>query len=210
MNKTIFTGLILATLTVNTFADEIEVLELLRQVQSSDSKVAEAIESGRNRASLCGYCHGIEGTSERNYIPNLAGQNVEYLIHQFEQFSSGKRRQSVMQELASSLSAEDQVNISLYYSSQVPGRRFDIQRDIAKGYLVFKQNCESCHGLEGAGDKMIPKLATQPQFYLKQTLTNLKNHSSLRSVPEMDPVLQTISDAMIIDISAYLSSIEKK
>jgi len=210
MNKTLLTGLFYSLLAMNIFADEVETLELLKLAQSSEKNTSEAIEAGRIRASLCGYCHGVQGTSERNYIPNLAGQNLEYLIHQFQLFASGKRRQSVMEELSGSLSIQDQVNLSLYYASQIPERRFDIQGDVRKGMLAFKQSCESCHGIDGVGNKMIPKLATQPQFYLKQTLTNLKKHSGHRSVPEMESVLANITDTMITDISAYLSSITSR
>lgn len=208
MKKTVFVSLVAILSSVFSFASEKEGLDLLAKIKGDPVSLNKAINAGQIRSSLCGYCHGDEGTSQRNYIPNLAGQNVEYLIHQFELFSSGVRKQSVMEELSRGISVEDRVNLSLYFSSKMPIRKFDVQGDAGKGEVAFAKNCESCHGAGGLGNKRIPRLSSQPQVYLVQTLTNLKSGNQIRTVPEMAGVLTILDDKLITDISAYLAAIE--
>ena len=35
----------------------------------------EAMRKGKDRSILCGHCHGVDGNSLKQDIPNLAGQN---------------------------------------------------------------------------------------------------------------------------------------
>lgn len=189
-------------------ADEAVTQAHMAKVQSDPAALKAAIEAGRERASLCRYCHGETGSSERDYIPNLAGQDEAYLVHQLEQFISGARKQSVMEGLAKNISMEDQVNLVLFYANNKPTRRFDIQGDIAQGRIGFESYCAACHGPVGKGQGKAPRLASQPQTYLKQTLSNLKMHTDDRSVKEMEPILNAIDNKMITDISAYLAAID--
>ena len=189
-------------------ASEADSLAYMKGIQSDPAALQAAIEAGRQRASLCRYCHGETGSSERDYIPNLAGQDPTYLVHQLEQFISGARKQSVMEGLAKNITMEDRVNLVLFYSSNKPVRRFDIQGDIAQGRVGFEGYCMACHGPAGKGQGNAPRLASQPQTYLKQTLSNLKLHSDERTVQEMEPILNAIDAKMIVDISAYLAAID--
>lgn len=189
-------------------AGEAETQAHMASIKSDPAALLAAIDAGRQRASLCRYCHGETGSSERDYIPNLAGQNATYLVHQLEQFISGARKQSVMEGLAKNISMEDRVNLVLFYSSSKPSRRFDIQGDIALGRVGFEGYCMACHGPTGKGQGNAPRLASQPQTYLKQTLSNLKLHTDDRTVKEMEPILNAIDAKMITDISAYLAAID--
>lgn len=189
-------------------ASEDDTQAYMASIQQDPKALASAITAGEKRASLCRYCHGETGSSERDYIPNLAGQSPAYLVHQLEQFIAGTRKQSVMEGLAKNITMEDRVNLVLFYASNKPVRRFDIQGDIASGKSNFENYCQACHGAAGKGQDTIPRLATQPQTYLKQTLLNLKLHSDDRTVVEMEPILNAVDAKMITDISAYLAAID--
>ncbi len=189
-------------------SDEGDTQAYMASIQKDPKALEAAIAAGQKRASLCRYCHGETGSSERDYIPNLAGQNPEYLVHQLEQFIAGTRKQSVMEGLAKNITMEDRVNLVLFYSSNKPVRRFDIQGDISLGKASFENYCLACHAAAGKGQGNAPRLASQPQTYLKQTLSNLKAHSAERRVVEMEPILNAVDEKMITDISAYLAAID--
>lgn len=76
------------------------------------------IEAGRQRASTCFSCHGLEGVSSNPNYPNLAGQSTEYLIKQLNAFRSGDREDAVMTPMASSMSDADVENVSAFFSNK--------------------------------------------------------------------------------------------
>jgi cytochrome c553 len=60
------------------------------------AQVAQAanIEVGKNMAeSVCAACHGANGVSVTDAIPNLAAQRGLYLENQLKAFKDGSRRQ---------------------------------------------------------------------------------------------------------------------
>ena len=82
---------------------------------------AADIEAGKNRASTCFSCHGVDGVSLNPKYPNLAGQNAEYLIKQLNAFRSGGRTDPVMSPMASSMSDADVENVSAFFASKGAG-----------------------------------------------------------------------------------------
>ena len=76
------------------------------------------IEAGKNRASACFSCHGLEGVSANPKYPNLAGQNAEYLMKQLNAFRSGERKDPIMTPMASLMSDADVENVSAFFASK--------------------------------------------------------------------------------------------
>ena len=88
MSKAVWriTGLLfcLGCLSVNAWADDYDnMLAQLELIKSNQVEYQIALEEGKERSMLCGYCHGKDGNSVKPDIPNLAGQNTEYLLKQF-------------------------------------------------------------------------------------------------------------------------------
>ena len=82
---------------------------------------APNLDAGRARATtVCAACHGANGISVTDVIPNLAGQKAAYLQAQLTALKSGTRKNAVMGAIASQLGAEDIVNVAAYFSS-LPG-----------------------------------------------------------------------------------------
>ncbi len=77
---------------------------------------AADIEAGKQRASTCFGCHGIEGISQNPIYPSLAGQSVEYLTKQLNAFRSGERKDTVMTPMANSMSDADVENVAAYFA----------------------------------------------------------------------------------------------
>lgn len=66
---------------------------------------------------LCASCHGLEGVSTEGMYPNLAGQKVEYLVKQLQQFKSRERNDPIMSPMAEPLSSEMVDELAAYFSS---------------------------------------------------------------------------------------------
>src|SRR6186713_1714558 len=86
------------------------------------------IEAGKAKvASVCAACHGVNGVSVSDTIPNLAAQRTGYLEAQLKAFKDGTRKQpgatsptAIMNAIATQLSADNIANVAAYFASQ-PG-----------------------------------------------------------------------------------------
>jgi len=67
--------------------------------------------------AVCGACHGVNGVSVADNIPNLAGQRVAYLEAQLRALKSGARKNAVMNPIAAQLSPDDIANVAAYFGS---------------------------------------------------------------------------------------------
>jgi cytochrome c553 len=68
--------------------------------------------------AACKACHGSNGISISNVIPNLAGQKADYLAAQLLAFKSGDRKNDFMKVIAGQLSEADIHSFAQYWSSQ--------------------------------------------------------------------------------------------
>ncbi|CAG9200663.1 Cytochrome c4 [Paraburkholderia tropica] len=73
--------------------------------------------AGKQRAAVCFACHNTNGMAQIPGVPNLAGQNSDYLEEALRAYRDGHTRQNViMNAMASPLSDGDIANISAYFS----------------------------------------------------------------------------------------------
>jgi cytochrome c553 len=73
---------------------------------------------GRNLAAACASCHGSTVTGG---IPSLAGKDPAELLRIMQDFRSGKRQATVMQQLARGYTDEQVQAIAAYLATQKPG-----------------------------------------------------------------------------------------
>ena len=73
--------------------------------------------AGKKKAGVCATCHGMDGLSKLPEAPNLAGQNVIYLVKALGDFKAGARKNEVMAVVTTPLSPEDIADLAAYYSS---------------------------------------------------------------------------------------------
>lgn len=77
--------------------------------------------AGKARAdAVCAACHGANGISVSDAIPNLAGQKVAYLESQLKALKDGSRKNPVMGAIAAQLSGDDIANVAAHFAS-LPG-----------------------------------------------------------------------------------------
>ncbi len=175
----------------------------------------QAYNAGRDRATLCGYCHGMDGNSVKDDVPNLAAQNPLYLWTQIDHFANGTRKNFVMQALAKNFSDDDKLNLAIYFSAnKVHSQKADSNR-VEKGQILYRQNCMACHGESAYGTQKFARLAGQKHIYLVQTLKSFrlaaKNPAGAASMTKrrsksMEAIAAKLTDEDILDLAAYLSS----
>lgn len=89
---------------------------------------AQNVEAGKAKAAeVCAACHGLNGISVTDAIPNLAGQHAQYLENQLNAYKSGLRKgpsaahpAAIMNAMAAQLSAAQISDVAAYFAS-LPG-----------------------------------------------------------------------------------------
>src|SRR5947207_4398272 len=111
---------------------------------------AADIEAGKARAaSVCAACHGANGVSVSDTIPNLAAQRAGYLEAQLKAFKDGTRKAqsatsptAIMNAIATQLSADDIADVAAYFASQsgaATGAKSMLLPNVAKTHVTFPE-----------------------------------------------------------------------
>lgn len=120
------------------------VLTLTPVAQAAD------IEAGKAKAAtVCAACHGANGVSVSDAIPNLAAQRAGYLEAQLKAFKDGTRKPqsatspaAIMNAIAAQLSADDVANVAAYFASQpgaATGAKSALLPNVAKTRVTFPE-----------------------------------------------------------------------
>lgn len=170
---------------------------------------AKTLAAGKRAAFLCVYCHGEDGNSVQENIPNLAGQNPIYLLTQIQKFGDGRRNDEFMSGLIKSLSNADRVSMAVYYAAMAPKPAKVTDAALAeKGKKRYQAVCIGCHGPQAYGNRSIARLAGQRVSYLKVALQSYREGKGVR----LDPTMSVIARKLAADdeqaITAYLSSLK--
>jgi cytochrome c553 len=182
----------------------------------NDEALNNAIRAGKERAILCGHCHGVDGNSLKQDIPNLASQNTAYIVEQIGKFANGDRKNFVMQTLANNFTFKDKVNLALYFNSQkVKPTKVDPEL-AARGEIIYKNVCFRCHGEDGKGEKGYARLAGQKTEYVMMTLKRFRANANKTNDPEetkrhsatMEQVTEKLSDDEIESLAHYITMLK--
>ena len=79
--------------------------------QTADTTAGEA-----TAAEVCAACHGANGISVSDDIPNLAGQKRTYLTGQLKAFRGGDRKSALMNAIASQLEDVEIENVAAFFA----------------------------------------------------------------------------------------------
>ena len=126
------------------------VLGLCLVLTFASSAQAADIEAGKFKvATVCAACHGVNGVSVNDTIPNLAAQRAGYLETQLKAFKAGTRKSTVPQSptammtaIAAQLSAEDIANVAAYFAAQpgaAIGAKSALLPNVAKTSVSFPE-----------------------------------------------------------------------
>ncbi len=201
--------LILCCVSSFSYADTMNISTLLQEmtaIKQDEVLFKRTLDEGYERAVLCVHCHGEDGNSKRDRIPNLASQNSQYLFIQFEHFANGIRKDYVMSKLASGLTAQDRLAVALYFSEQTVKPRDQAINVSESGARLYMSNCIACHGKEGHGSAQYPRIAGQPYAFLEMTLLRFMNADEQRQNSPMTSVVKHMSAEQLKEVAAFITN----
>ena len=164
----------------------------------------------------CAACHGPQGMSNADYIPNLAGLPREVIYKELTDYRTSKRNFVVMNAVATGLSDQDVADLAAYYSI-CPGERLINKKTTAPNEHVSRlftdgdpiRNvvaCAACHGPEGLKPGA-PPLAGQPVQYLSSQLTAFAQGTRTNDLNrQMRLIASQLTPDEINGLAAYLGS----
>ncbi len=181
-------------------------------------------KAGKEKAEMCGGCHGVDGMSVDPTFPHMAGQYAAYTYKQVRDFQLGNRTADETMVAMAGMVAEGQdlKDIAAYYASlkMMKGTPGDAKLAKKGEKLHLSGNkklgdfaaCIRCHGEKGKGlDKknaLFPVIGGQTKDYLVKQLRDFK--SGIRAndpAGMMAVVAQGMTDEEIIAVSEYLSGL---
>ncbi|ABZ75602.1 cytochrome c class I [Shewanella halifaxensis HAW-EB4] len=74
-------------------------------------------EDDQKLLNMCIACHGVDGSNDFASIPNLKGQNVQYMVGQLKNFKTDKRQDKTMSKVAKLLTEEQMQAMAVYFNT---------------------------------------------------------------------------------------------
>ena len=162
----------------------------------------------------CFMCHGEDGESASEVFPKLAGQNAEYIAKQLENFKSGKRNSSAMNDMASRLSPDEMAALGAYFGAKSAPPEAVKDPDLAAvGQYIFNKgnkfsglpSCTTCHGKDGLGTASLPRLAGQHASYVESQLKLFGKRERTNDNAVMQSVAANLSPLEMAAVAEYVS-----
>jgi cytochrome c553 len=180
--------------------------------------LADPAVSGRTLAQqVCSNCHGIDGNSVSPNFPNLAAQQKDYTVAQLEAFRNPGRSDPAgfeyMWGLSHHLTDKQIGELADYFAAQKvvsPGAGNPLQA--VNGKRVFEEGipakntppCTACHGEDGAGNGMFPRIAYQHADYIVKQLDVFKRTDLRPEGAVMKVIAHGLEKKDMKDVAQYL------
>ncbi len=166
---------------------------------------ADIAEGKRLAQTICAPCHGADGVSRKEGVPNLAGQRAPYLYLELRAYQSGLRGATQMRNTVGVLNDDALVEVAAYFASldPAPSSAVDVAvSDPVKDGEAAAASCAGCHGDAGVSKTAgFPNLVGLDPKYL---VTARKAYrSGQRKSDLMKSMVESVSDAAVNDIALY-------
>jgi cytochrome c553 len=169
---------------------------------------------------VCSNCHGATGSSTSPNFPNLAAQQEAYIVSQMLQFKTHSRTDPAgyqyMWGLSQNLTDKQIQELAAYFASAKSERQpvegnpeqMDAGKDIFTNGIAAKgiPPCSSCHGPDGLGNAVIPRIAGQHVDYLIKQLTVFQLTDQRPAGSIMKVVAHELTQQNIKDVSSYVQA----
>jgi cytochrome c553 len=173
--------------------------------------------AGKEKAEVCGGCHGVDGNSSAPIFPKLASQHASFISKQLHDFKSQKRPEPTMSALAEPLTDQDIADLSAYYAQQ----KITIEKGThnALGERIYKTGnpatqvpaCTGCHGPNGNGNPgaVFPQLNGQYAAYIEKTMRDFKMKARTNDLNGMmQAIAARLNEEEISAVADYISTME--
>ncbi|MBT8058975.1 MAG: c-type cytochrome [Gammaproteobacteria bacterium] len=154
---------------------------------------------GEALAAMCGSCHGARGISEDPLVPNLAGQESNYLVGAIRAYRDEQRSH---EEMVADKSDAEIESIAAFYSVQRAGPVTENGEQTAE--IIAK--CERCHGPSaGVSTMVVPSLRGQKRDYLLRVMQEYRDGERGNSM--MHKMSAGYSDPVLAEIAEYYATL---
>ncbi len=178
---------------------------------------------------FCTECHGPSARGFRGYypIPQLAGQQVQYLENQFKALAEHRRDNPVakrfMVPVVQSIDPAMRTAIAEHFSALKPRPAGGGPKNLVEqGKKIFAEGvpdenipaCAACHGEAGKGSDMVPRIAGQMYAYTVAQLSGwgkgyrAKDPVSAEDANTMQPIASSMTKEQISAVAAYVSRLD--
>jgi len=125
------------------------------------------LAAGEKIRTACSLCHSDEGIKKDPSMPNLNGQDHQYLIDATMAYADGKRDNVDMKWIAKAIKPQEHsnlVNVTGYYTAQKANKPHTV---MPQPPMKTIEKCHRCHGEKGeTSTASLPRLAGQSEGYL--------------------------------------------
>lgn len=175
----------------------------LRPLYVTPDDLAEGKELAQ---ASCASCHGADGISAVEGIPNLAGQRPAYLYLELKAYQSGARSNALMSEKVKFLSDAALVKAAAYYASLDPAQPAAPAAptivDPVEAGKTAAAACSGCHGETGVSNTPgMPSLVGFAPEYLIAAMKDYK--SGKRKNETMKAMIAALTDADLSHIALF-------
>lgn len=170
--------------------------------------------------NVCSKCHGIDGNSTSPNYPKLAGQHKEYFVAQVKAFRDKSRKNpdahADMWKVIAELNDEMAMRLAEYFFAQKPARGAPGDPQLAaKGKVIYERGiksrnvpaCVFCHGQNGQGISVFPRLAGQHAQYLVKQIKVFHTDDRPNLSKVMKSVVDQLSDEEAQQVAVYLQGL---
>lgn len=178
----------------------------MKKVLSDHAASSASVTAAKKVTFFCDVCHGVNGSSVKADVPNLAGQNSSYLLTQIDKFSRGQRQEKFMEGLMKLLTEEDRINVAIFYSGKTiepAGKEGSLT-----GQALYTARCAVCHAEHAHGNETTPRLAGQQIEYLKKSIKRYRDRTGERIYEPMSASTYSLKENEIQALAVYLSSLK--
>ncbi len=160
------------------------------------------LAAGEKISPACTVCHSDESIKKDPRIPNLNGQDHQYLIDATMAYADGKRINEDMQSIARAIKPQDVsnlINVAGYYTAQKANKPHTV---MPQPPMKTIEKCHGCHGEKGeSSTDSIPRLAGQSESYLVGAMKAYQD--SARKIKDVNEAHADLSLMEMKGIAAY-------
>jgi cytochrome c553 len=174
------------------------------------------LANGKEVYEVCSACHQPEGWGLTDgTFPQLAGQHAKVVIKQLADIRALNRDNPTMYPFAlpSQIGGPQAIADVAAYMQKLkmnPTPGVGEGKDLELGKKLYKDNCERCHGADGAGDneKFYPRIQAQHYNYLLRQYQWIKEGKRRNANPDMMKQIQSFSDRDTKAVLDYVSRLK--
>jgi len=154
--------------------------------------------AGEPLTAVCGGCHGARGVSHDPMVPNLAGQEPNYLVSAIKAYRSQERSH---EDMVAERSDEEIEDIAAFYSIQAAGSVTESGRPLDEVVAT----CNRCHDQASSESAIVvPALKGQKREYLLRVMKQYRDDDRGNSM--MHKMSAGYSNELIEELAEYYAN----